>query len=345
MKAGSDDSSNPPAAMLAATEPCCDPVVHPSLCLSSHIGANDATPLHAARGTANWRPALRLLRPQQWSKNLLLFVPLAIAHRWAGVSPLFAAGMAFIAFCCCASAIYIFNDLMDLEADRRHPEKHRRPLAAGDVPLGAAVRLFVLLLSLSFAISLAVLPLAATGMLFLYLGLTIAYSLFLKKKPIVDVFLLAGLYTIRIFVGGIAVRVAISGWLMAFSIFFFLSLALVKRYSELLLATRAQQRYLDHRGYLVEDIGLIQSLGPASGYMAVLTFCLYINTPNVLLLYRRPDLLWGVSLVLFFWITRIWFLAQRRRLKEDPVAFAMRDPASYVAGLAVLMILLLAAKL
>ncbi len=252
--------------------------------------------------------------------------------------------LAFVAFSLCASAVYVLNDLTDLEADRQHPTKRYRPLASGAVSIQAGLTLFVLLLACSLSLSLGLLPLAFSGLLLLYLLLTTAYSLHLKREPVLDIFVLAGLYTARIVVGGVVASVPVSNWLMAFSIFFFLSLALAKRYAELARAAAEQARDVPRRGYLVEDLGLIQSMGPACGFMAVLTLCLYINNPDVLRLYNSPHLLWLICLILFYWITRIWFLARRRVLSEDPVIFAIKDPVSYLAGGGMLGILLLASS-
>jgi len=288
------------------------------------------------------RAAVKLMRPHQWAKNLLLFVALIGAHMVSQGPRLLACCLAFLAFSACASAIYILNDLTDLEADRRHPTKCRRPLASGALSIPTGLVLLGLLLGGSFTLSLAALPLLFTGSMVLYLILTTWYSLHLKREPIVDVFVLAGLYTLRIVAGGLAATVPVSGWLLAFAIFFFISLALAKRYAELARAAEENSEGLQRRGYLVEDLGLIRSLGPASGYMAILTMCLYINAPETRQLYSSPQLLWGVCLVLFYWITRVWFLAQRRLLHEDPVIFAIKDPTSYFCGAVVAAVLLIA---
>jgi len=289
------------------------------------------------------RSVLKLLRPHQWAKNLLLFVALIGAHMLKDGPRLLACCLAFAAFSACASAIYILNDLTDLEADRRHPTKCRRPLASGALSIPQGLVLFSVLLAGSFLLALTTLPLLFTGSMVLYLLLTTWYSLHLKREPIVDVFVLAGLYTLRIVAGGLAATVPVSGWLLAFAIFFFISLALAKRYAELARAAEENSEGLHRRGYLVEDLGLIRSLGPASGYMAILTMCLYINAPETRQLYSTPQLLWGVCLVLFYWITRVWFLAQRRLLHEDPVTFAIKDPISYICGAVVAGVLLIAA--
>jgi 4-hydroxybenzoate polyprenyltransferase/phosphoserine phosphatase len=288
------------------------------------------------------RAALRLLRPHQWAKNLLLFVPLALAHQLSNWSALLDVCLGFAAFSVCASSVYILNDLLDLPADRRHPHKSARPLASGAVSIPFGIVLFLVLLVSGLALTMLVHPPAFTVILLLYLLVTTAYSFYLKRQPMVDVFVLAGLYTVRILAGGIAADVIVTGWLIAFSLFFFISLALVKRYAELARLAVEQGGKLEHRGYHIEDLGLIQSIGPASGYMAVLTLCLYINAPDVRNLYHSPQYLWTICFVMFFWITRVWFLARRRQLNEDPVIFATTDLLSYVSGLAIVVALWLA---
>jgi 4-hydroxybenzoate polyprenyltransferase len=288
---------------------------------------------------------VRLLRPHQWVKNVLVFVPLVLAHAVTDLHRLGAVLVAFVTFCFCASAVYVLNDLFDLEADRQHPTKRRRPLAAGALPIPVGLGLSLALVLASFGLSLAVLPPVFAGMLALYLVLTTAYSLYFKRVPLTDIFFLAGLYAHRIFAGSLAADVPTSHWLIAFSIFFFVSLALAKRYAELARAALERQEGLAHRGYRVEDLGLIQTLGPVSGCLAVLTFCLYINAPNVLMRYQTPNLLWVIGLVLFYWIARVWLLAGRRVLNEDPIIFAVRDPVSYLAGVTALTVMVLAACL
>ena len=288
---------------------------------------------------------MRLLRPHQWVKNVLVFVPLVLAHAVTDLHRLGAVLVAFVTFCFCASAVYVLNDLFDLEADRQHPTKRRRPLAAGALPIPVGLGLSLALVLASFGLSLAVLPPVFAGMLALYLVLTTAYSLYFKRVPLTDIFFLAGLYAHRIFAGSLAADVPTSHWLIAFSIFFFVSLALAKRYAELARAALERQEGLAHRGYRVEDLGLIQTLGPVSGCLAVLTFCLYINAPNVLMRYQTPNLLWVIGLVLFYWIARVWLLAGRRVLNEDPIIFAVRDPVSYLAGVTALTVMVLAACL
>jgi 4-hydroxybenzoate polyprenyltransferase len=317
-------------------------VVQPSRRLLKQIHVH-CVPKHVFRTPEKTlRPLVKLMRPHQWVKNLLLFVPLILAHQFLNFGSWALVSLGFAAFCLSASAVYVLNDLLDLQADRQHPNKRRRPLASGAISIPTGMVLFVGLFLGGFTLAL-IHSWQFAGVLALYLVVTTAYSFYLKKKPIMDVFVLAGLYTLRILAGGIAAGVLVTGWLMAFSIFFFISLALVKRYSELARLASENHDQMDHRGYLIEDLGMIQSVGPASGYMAVLTMCLYINAHDVLKLYSDPQLLWVICLVLFYWITRIWFLARRRKLHEDPVVFAATDPVSYFSGAIILAALWFAA--
>jgi 4-hydroxybenzoate polyprenyltransferase/phosphoserine phosphatase len=299
------------------------------------------------------------LRPHQWVKNLLVLLPLFLAHEWNQWAKLALAMAALIAFSSVASAIYIVNDLLDIEADRRHPSKRRRPFAAGDlsVPAGLLAACGAGVVGMAIALGCVSLPFA--GWLAVYLVATTAYSLYLKKQLLVDVMLLAGLYTLRIAAGAAAVDVPLSPWLLAFSMFFFLSLALGKRYVELarvaartlgdgdlrsLSATcmaAGQEAVLPGRGYCADDARLLETIGPTSGYLAVLVFCLYIDSNVVGALYRNPTLLWWICPVLLYWITRFWLLARRRQVTDDPVVFALRDPASMglIAVTAVLVLL------
>jgi 4-hydroxybenzoate polyprenyltransferase len=289
------------------------------------------------------RAALKGIRPYQWVKNALLFLPILLAHnvalpeRWLGVL------FAFASFCCVASATYLLNDLLDIEADRRHPRKCRRPFAAGTLPIPVGWALIAGLLALGFGSSLALLPLASTGMLFIYLVLTTSYSLYFKQQLFLDVLILAGLYAHRVLAGGVAADVPVSPWLLAFSLFFFLSLAFVKRYAELLGAQADQKDRLERRGYETGDIGLVENMGTTSGYMSVLVVCLYLNSEAVALLYPRAGLLWLVLPFMLFWVTRIWFLARRGTMADDPVLFAATDPVTYLVGAGVAVVGVLAA--
>jgi len=287
-----------------------------------------------------WIIWLTALRPHQWSKNMLLFLPLVLSHEILIFAKLGNATLAFITFSLCASSGYILNDLLDLAADRAHPSKKHRPFAAGLIPIRYGFPLFAALVSASFFISFWWLPLSFTGMLALYLLLTISYSFYLKQKHIVDVIVLAGLYTHRILAGGVAVTVPSSSWLLAFSMFIFLSLAFLKRYVELLQL--ADNEVIKNRGYEVDDIDMIASMGPTSGYLAVLVFALYASSETVRLLYSSPFILWLICPILLYWITRVWFLAHRRQMLDDPVEFALTDKRSWFIIASIIFLMLLA---
>ncbi len=287
------------------------------------------------------KAAIRELRPHQWAKNVLLFVPLYFSHQYSDLALVFTALVAFLSFSFCASSIYVLNDLVDLPSDRRHRTKRSRPLAAGTltIPEGLALSLSALVVAVVLA-AVFVHPrfiLVLVG----YVVLTSAYSLVLKQKMIVDVLTLASLFTYRVVAGGVAVDVKLSPWLLAFSIFFFTSLAFVKRYAELIQLDGAQQS-LAGRNYVPADIPIITAAGPATGLLAVLVFALYINTPITMQYYSLPEALWGICLVLVYWLMRIWFLAARGKMDDDPVLFAVRDRISLAAGALVVVCLLVA---
>ncbi len=284
---------------------------------------------------------LRAMRPYQWVKNLIIFVPLLTSHQLANLPLVFKALWAFAAFCLCASAVYVLNDLLDLEADRRHPAKRRRPFAAGDLPLPVGLGLVPLLLALGLGLAAALSP-GFLGVVLLYLLLTTAYSCRLKQVALLDVFVLAGLYTLRLIAGHEATQVAYSAWLLMFSMFFFLSLALVKRFVEVASLRRQNQSATHGRGYLARDWELVASLGAGSGYLAVLVLALYVTSQEVRTLYRQPTLLLLVCPLLLYWISRVWLIAHRGEMHEDPVVFALKDRVSYLVGLLTLAVIWLA---
>ncbi len=287
----------------------------------------------------------RALRPHQWLKNVLVFVPLVLAHRMRDVATIERALLAFAEFSLCASAAYLLNDLLDLEADRVHRTKRNRPIASGRVPIPAALGLTLILLLISFGLAGLTAHVAAIALLALYLVVTTAYSLSLKKIAILDVVTLSGLYTLRIFFGAVSVHVPVSPWLLAFSVFFFMSLAMAKRFSELVRSPQEETREVAGRGYRPGDRLIISNLGAASGYVSVLVMALYVNSQEVTALYHRPQLLWAICPTLLYWISRLWLIAYRGELGEDPVVFAMEDRLSYLlGGLALLGILLASPK-
>jgi 4-hydroxybenzoate polyprenyltransferase len=287
----------------------------------------------------------RALRPHQWLKNVLIFVPLVLAHRLRDVATLERAVLAFAEFSLCASAAYLLNDLLDLEADRVHSTKRNRPIPSGRVPIPAALGIALLLLLISFALAALTAHGPAIALLAFYLVVTTAYSMALKKIAILDVVTLSGLYTLRIFFGAVSVAVPVSPWLLAFSVFFFMSLAMAKRFSELVRSPIEESREVAGRGYRPGDRLIISNLGAASGYVSVLVMALYVNSHEVVTLYQRPQLLWTICPTLLYWVSRLWLIAYRGELGEDPVVFAMEDRVSYIlGGLALLGILLASPK-
>ncbi len=288
------------------------------------------------------KAAFKAMRPHQYVKNVLLWVPLMLAHAYSDSSKVFAALVAFAAFSLTASAVYLFNDMLDVEADRVHPKKRSRPFASGSLPLLYGPPMVAGLITLAITLSVLFLPSEYLAVLLLYLAVNSAYSVSLKSKMLIDVMILASLYTLRIFAGGVATGLQVSEWLLAFSIFFFTSLAFAKRYVELDRVAVEGKTEAKGRGYRVEDLELIISVGPTSGYLAVLVFALYINNglPGF---YVNKWLLWLTCPLLLYWISRLWFLAKRRELDHDPVVFAVTDKASLAVGASVGLLLLLAA--
>lgn len=282
---------------------------------------------------------LKAIRIHQWTKNILVFVPLIAAHKIDEVA-IISVCQAFLAFCFCASSVYILNDMLDLESDRHHLEKRNRPFAAGDLPLKVGLIMALVLLAVAAVISVF-LPINFIVVIVGYYMLTVAYSFALKRKVTIDIFSLAGLYTIRIVAGASAALVTLSFWLLALSIFFFLSLALVKRYAEL-SALRAQGKLkAKGRGYHVNDLPALQGMGIAAGYLSVLVLMFYINSPAVEVLYSQPHALWLLSLLHLYWITHMWMKASSGGMNEDPLIFAFHDATSrIVIALAILSFLL-----
>jgi 4-hydroxybenzoate polyprenyltransferase len=295
--------------------------------------ANSAPVLRVFPSSANsLRAAIRALRPHQWAKNALIFVPLLAAHAAGSSQSLIDVGLATIAFCLCASSVYVLNDLLDLEADRAHPRKSKRPFAAGTLSIGAGLALVPILLGSAIAIA-AFLPERFQLVFATYYLVTLAYSFYLKGRVIVDALALAGLYTLRIIAGAAAASVPLSFWLLLFSIFLFLSLAFVKRFAELDSLRRQQRLRAAGRGYHVEDLPVLQSLGTAAGYLSVLVLALYINSPAIEGLYRQPKLIWLLCVLMLYWISRVWMKAQRGEMHDDPVIFALKDRISIALGI------------
>jgi 4-hydroxybenzoate polyprenyltransferase len=283
---------------------------------------------------------LKAVRPHQSAKNLLVVLPLLLSHTLK-LHAIAGAILAFVCFSLCASANYIVNDLLDIEADRRHPEKRFRPFAAGDLQACTGVTIAIVFLAAAF-IGAHFLPLAFLGWLLLYTAATLVYSLLLKRVVLVDVILLSGLYTLRLLAGGAAVQVKISPWLAGFSVFLFLSLAMVKRFSELQNNRAKGHAPSIARGYLTSDIEQLRSFGAASAYAAVVVFSLYINSHEVIALYSHAARMWLIVPLMVLWINRVWLLAGRGDLDEDPVIFAVTDRMSLLIGLGVATVAVLA---
>jgi 4-hydroxybenzoate polyprenyltransferase len=297
----------------------------------------DRPPIHKS-----W---LRAVRLHQWAKNTLIFVPLLLAHAWK-LGAVCAALIAFVSFGLCASATYIINDLLDIETDRRHPRKRNRPFAAGDLSAIAGVVAVVVLLAVAFSLAVALphlvadipgaLPMALPYKFLFWLALytvtTLSYSAYLKRKLLLDVFVLSGLYTLRILAGSAATGVAITAWLAGFSVFFFLSLAFVKRFSELEGLRERGAAVSNGRGYFVSDLEQLRALGTSASYAAVVVVMLYINDAKTNTLYRHPSRLWLVVPVLLLWLSQVWMLTSRGEMNDDPVVFAITDRRSLLLG-------------
>ena len=276
----------------------------------------------------------KALRPHQWMKNLLVFVPLLAAHRYGDEASLLQVLIAFFVFGLTASSVYLLNDLVDVADDRHHPRKRRRPFASGDLSLLHGWLAWPLLTMTAFAIAGIFLPPLFSGVLGAYFVLTLAYSLRLKQSAVIDVLTLASLYTLRIIAGAAAIGVPLSFWLLTFSMFIFLSLAFIKRFSELKTARdNGNQERIRGRGYIHEDLEVVSSMGTAAGYLAVLVLALYIQDSHTAELYPTPKFIWLACPLLLFWISRAWLIAHRGQMHDDPIVFALKDHVSWlVAG-------------
>lgn len=284
-----------------------------------------------------WAKALRV---HQWIKNILVFLPLAASHRILEIGAVIPALLAFVCFGLCASSVYLTNDLLDLSSDRQHHRKRHRPFAAGTLPLIAGPIMALVLLVAGFGLAFTISK-QFVGVLLGYYVLTSAYSIRLKRIMMLDVIVLATLYTSRILAGTAAIATQASFWLLAFSMFFFLSLAMIKRYTELLTLQSSGKVKASGRGYDVDDIPLVQSLGGSSGYMAVLVLALYIDSTASLALYRHPHYLWLLCPLLLYWISRTWAIAHRGVMHDDPVVFAVMDRVSrIIAAIAAIIVAL-----
>jgi 4-hydroxybenzoate polyprenyltransferase len=340
---------------LPLLQSCQQPMVaNPTAGLRSALRAAHVTPVRSfderVSALRAWPKAIRL---HQWAKNILIFLPMLLAHAW---TPGLLAGacIAFLSFGLCASATYIVNDLLDLEVDRQHPRKRRRPFASGDLSVLSGVIVIVLFLAASITLALLLpnvirtispaLRLDRPHYFLVWLGIytvtTLAYSLRLKRAVLVDVIVLSGLYTIRIIAGSAATGIGVSTWLASFSIFFFLSLAFVKRFAELENLRERGGATAKGRGYNVADIEQLRTFGSSSGYASVVVLTLYISNLSTAQLYHHTNRLWLLIPVLLLWISRLWLEASRGQLDEDPVVYAITDRRSLFMGVLVVAIVL-----
>ncbi len=284
-----------------------------------------------------FKPFIVLLRPQQWVKNLLVFIPWLLSHRTSDTRAFLALALGALAFCFISSTAYVLNDLLDVESDRRHHSKKHRPLASGEISKGTGVGIAGAMLLASAGLGLF----AGDGTVFIfsYLAINILYSFYFKKVVMADILLLSSFYIIRILYGGAVSHTVISYWLLSFSFFSFLSLAILKRYAELNIQyKKLGATSSSGRGYHIEDLPILQSLGVGTGLISVLLLGLYIHLGEGVVLYSEPRYLWGIEVLMLYWISRIWFFASRAELEDDPVKFTVKDRVSL--GCALLSVIL-----
>lgn len=294
-----------------------------------------------AREGGDWRTWMRAMRVYQWAKNVLIFVPLLAAHQYANATTVTMAVLAFIAYSLLASSVYLLNDLVDLGDDRQHPRKRARPFASGRLPVAHGVVAIPILLAVACLIALF-LPPMFWAVLLTYYVLTLAYSLGLKQLALLDVLTLAALYTLRIMAGGAATGIDLSFWLLALSMSIFLSLAMAKRCTELLVMAEHSGDAPLGRGYVASDLPILRSLGTAAGYTSVVVLALYINSPDITDHYSHPARIWLLCPVVLYWISRIWMTTLRGGMHDDPIVFAAKDNGSRACVLLGFIIMLLA---
>ena len=286
---------------------------------------------------------VRALRMRHWVKNFLIFIPTLAAHEAPSTSIAIKLIEAFVALSFVASTFYLINDIVDVESDRQHPVKRTRPIAAGELSIGVA-RIFAAIL-LAFALLLG----SAVGVdflkwLFVYGITTFCYSMFIKRVVLMDCFVLAALYSLRVVAGGSVTNIAPSFWLLATSGFLFLSLAFGKRFAEIAVSQSEGRDHLPGRDYRVSDAPVILTIGVSSAFMAVLVLALYVNSDVVTVLYKTPLAIWGAVPVLLLWVSSLWFRLWRGEVSDDPVLFALRDRVSLICGAAMLLIVSVGAE-
>ncbi len=299
--------------------------------------------INTMKKKAIFKSIIKEIRIHQWAKNLLLFLPIIMAHQFTETKIVISVFWAFISFSFCASAMYVLNDLLDIETDIAHPSKQHRPLASGEMSIKLGVFLIIGLIIISFSIVVSTLSTSFLIILIIYIMLTTAYSFILKQIMLIDVIVLGGLYTLRIGAGSVASGVGVSSWLLVFSMFFFLSLAFMKRYADLILMRENNKGKIAGRDYHLEDLDLVQKSGITSGFVAMLVLALYINSAHVIGLYKSPILIWFTVPVLLYWLMRMWMVTNRGKMTEDPIIFALRDKITYISMFIIVVIMLLAA--
>jgi 4-hydroxybenzoate polyprenyltransferase len=285
------------------------------------------------------KPLLRAMRPHQWLKNVLVFLPIFTAHALGEWHAWFAAALTFFAFCATASSIYLINDATDLAADRRHPRKRKRPLASGTLPLSTGLLAAVVLAAGGLGLALL------GGSLFVVLAyavMSVTYSVKLKELPLVDVFMLAALYTIRVFAGAVATGHELSLWLLGFSGFLFLGLALLKRISELTALSRRKEQVPARRGYTTADLGVLQAFGCGASFASSLVLALFVQRETTAAQYASPTMLWGIVPLMLFWQCRLWLSTARGYMHDDPIVYSGRDWVTWLIGASVLCLLVIA---
>jgi 4-hydroxybenzoate polyprenyltransferase len=279
------------------------------------------------------------LRPHHWLKNLLVFAPIILANAFSDSAAWIQTGIVFLALCATASGIYVINDIFDLEADRQHFSKRLRPIACGSIAIKEA---FILICSMFF-IGFILSYITSTFLLvFAYAFIGIIYSVYLKKRPLVDIFTLAGFYTIRLFIGGVASGHLVSLWLLAFSIFLFLSLAIIKRLTELRKISITSNANISRRGYYAEDAYILQAMGVASSFVSTVVLALFVQSDVAASEYARPDILWAVVPAMLFWQCRLWLSVSRGHMHHDPVVYAAKDKVTWAVGMVLLFIIVAA---
>jgi 4-hydroxybenzoate polyprenyltransferase/phosphoserine phosphatase len=318
-------------------------LVAPSSSIERRIRSRSGTTtvLAADRQGSFWPLLARAMRPHHWVKNLLIFTPVVFHHSFFDLRLWSLSGLAFALFCLATSAVYLLNDLLDVESDRRHPVKKNRPFASGRLRVEQGLVAAAILLTTSFGIALATLPLEFTYALLAYIVLNALYSTWLKRKVMIDILVLASFYCLRIIAGGAATDIVPSEWLLALSMFLFLSLAFLKRHGELIRLREEGLARTDNRGYRVHDLEMLETMGATSGYLAVLVLALYINSNQVIGLYSHPRVLWLVCPLLLYWVSRAWIWARRGAIAEDPLMFALKDRVSWTVLVLVVLLAVL----